>query len=248
MIRRLKIFGILLVILVSVVPLGGQDEEEEAPTWTGNVSLGLSLNKGNSDTTDFSFDFTADHHFSPKLEWRNSGLVLFGKTEKVTSKETYQLGTAINWHHSERILSYYRIQGVRDRFKNYDYRFLPGLGVGYKILTQEQMKLTLSGGLSLVSTQFYDTGDRDSYAALALSDEFTWDISEQAQFNQKWELNFNLEDFDHIVWHLEASLMANIIKSWAVKLTFINSHDGKPMGDGIEKDDYSFLAGISKKF
>jgi len=248
MIRRLKIFGIMLVILVTVVPLQGQDEEEEAPKWAGNVSLGLSLNKGNSDTTDFSFDFSADHHFSPKVEWRNSGLVLFGKTDKVTSKETYRIGTGIEWHHSERMYSYYRVQGERDRFKNHDYRLLPGLGAGYNILAREKLKFTLSGGLSLVATQFYDSGDWDSYAALALSDEFTWDISEQAQFNQKWELNFNLEDFNHVVWQLEASLMANIIGSWAVKLTFINSHDGKPVGDGIEKDDYSFLAGISKKF
>ncbi len=239
--------GILFLLLV-LIPLQGQDEEAKIPRWQGNVSLGLSLNRGNSDTTDVSFDFTADHILSEKIEWRNRGLALYGQADQVTTKETYQLGTAINLNHSERILSYYRVQGIRDRFKNYDYRFLPGLGVGFKLLTREDLKFTLSSGLSLIATRFYDTGDRDSYAALAISDEFTWDISENAQFNQKWEVNLNFEDFGHVVWQFEASLITNIVKSWAVKLTFINSHDGKPVGDGIEKDDYSFIAGISKKF
>ena len=44
MISRLKCIGILLAVLVTVFPLQGQDEEEEASQWTGNVSLGLSLN------------------------------------------------------------------------------------------------------------------------------------------------------------------------------------------------------------
>jgi putative salt-induced outer membrane protein YdiY len=246
--HRSQTIGILLLILTSVIPLSGQEEEEKFPSWQGNVSLGMSMNKGNSNTTDFSFDFTADHRFSEKIVWRNSGLVMYGQADRVTTKEAYQLGTALNWNHSARILSYFRVQGVRDRFKNYDYRFLPGLGLGYKLLTREKLKLMLSSGLSLVTTRFYDTGDRDTYAALALSDEFIWDISENAQFNQKWELNFNFEDFGHVVWHLEASLITNLIKSWAVKLTFVNSHDSKPIGDGIKKNDYSFIAGISKKF
>lgn len=249
MIHLSKTIGVVLVVVVACIPLwGGQDEEGEPPKWAGNVSLGLSLNKGNSDTLDVSFDFAADHRFSSTIDWRNSGHVLFGKADQVTTKETYLLTTGIQWHHSERILSYYRVQGIRDRFKNYDYRFLPGLGAGYQILTQEKLKLTLSTGLSLVATQFYDTGDRESYAALALTDEFTWDISENAQFNQKWELNFNFEDFGQIVWQLEASLITTLIDSWAVKLTFINSHDSKPTGEGIKQDDYSFVAGISKKF
>ena len=246
--HRSNTIGILFLILVLVIPLAGQDEENEAPKWTGHVSLGLSMNKGNSETLDVSFDFKADHRFSQKVEWRNSGLLLFGKADQVTTKETYMLSSGIDWHHSERILSYYRVQGTRDRFKNYDYRFLPGLGVGFKVLTREKFELTLSSGLSLVTTQYHDTGNRSSYAGLSLSDEFTWDITEHAQFNQKWELNFGFNDFSHVVWHFEASLITNIIDSWAVKLTFINSHDGKPVGEGIEKDDYSFIAGISKKF
>jgi len=238
--HRSKIIASLLFILVSVLPLPGQDEEKEARKWTGNVSLGLSLNKGNSDTLNVSFDFTADHRISKKVEWRNSGLLLFGKAGKITIKETYQLYTGINWHHSERILTYYSVQGIRDIFKNYEHRILPGLGVGYKILTREKFKLTLTGGLSLVATEYHDTGDRTSYAGLDFSDEFTWNISEYAQFNQKWRLNFNVQDFNHALWQFEANLITMLIKSLAVKLTFINSHE--------KKDDYSFLAGISMKF
>jgi len=243
-----KTIGILIGILVFVFPLQAQDGEDGAQKWAGYVSLGLSLNKGNSDTLDVSFDFQADHSFSQKFEWRNSGLILFGKADQATTKESYLLSTGINWHHTARILSYYHVQGTRDRFKNYDYRVLPGLGVGYKILTREKSKLTLSGGLSLVTTQYFDTGDHTSYVGLSLSDEFTWDITEQAQFNQKLELNFRFNDFNHYLWHFEANLITNIIKSWAVKLTFINGHDSKPVGEGIKKNDYSFLAGISKKF
>jgi len=246
--HRSNTIGILLLILVLIIPLAGQDEENEARKWTGNVSFGLSMNKGNSETLDVSLDFKADHRFSQKVEWRNSGLLLFGKADQATTKETYTLSTGIDWHHSERILSYYNVMGTRDHFKNYDYRFLPGLGVGYKILTSERLHLTLSSGLSLVTTQYHDTGDRSSYAGLSLSDEFTWDITEHAQFNQKWDLNFRFNDFSHYLWHFEANLITNIIKSWAVKLTFINGHDSKPVGDGIKKNDYSFLAGINKKF
>ncbi len=132
--------------------------------------------------------------------------------------------------------------------KNYSYQIIPGIGAGYKVVAKEAVTLALSGGLSEVFTRFQNSKETESFLGIVLGDHFVWKISETSELNQKWEWNFDTSDPEHYLSNLEANLITTLIQSWSVKLTVLNRHDSKPVGDGIKKNDFSFLAGISLKF
>ena len=226
------------------------EAEEEPPHWKGDVSLGLSLARGNARSSSFSFTFAADGPVNQAntLLWANKAIYLFGEMDGETSAENLLVATRLDWRHSGRLYSYYELQGIRDRFKNYSHRFLPAAGVGYRIIAADALTLGLDVGLSQVFTKYYDTGDTESYTGLKIGEQFAWKISETAELTEKAEVAPDVSDFSRYYLRFEANLITAIAKSWSVKLTFIDNYDSQPVGPGIKKNDVTFIAGVSRKF
>jgi len=228
---------------------GGEEEEKkEIPPWKGNLSIGLSLASGNTASSSFSFTFATDGSISPKALWTNRGVLLFGQTDGKTSAESLQGLTRLDWKHTEGFFSFYEFQASRDRFKNQSYRLLPALGVGYKVLSAEHVKLAMDGGYSQVVTRYYDSGLTDSFASLKLGQLFSWQISKATEFTHALEINSDVNNLANFFLRWEANLLTALAKNWSVKLTFIDRFDNEPVGEGIRKNDITFITGISKKF
>ena len=241
------IFSVLFLLSLALVSFA-QEKEEEVPHWKGDVSLGLSLARGNTQSSNFSFTFSAGGPVGKNLMWENKGIYLFADVDDKTSAESAEIDSRLNWNHTARFFSYYELQAIRDRFKNYSYRFIPAVGVGYRVVDQKTLSLVLDAGLAEVLTEYYDTGDTANYTGLRGGEAFVWKISETAEFNEKAELTSDFSDLGRYYLRLEANLIAAITNSWAVKLTFIDSYDSRPVGLDIKKNDTVLIAGISRKF
>ncbi len=248
----MKIARIILYALTLILCLGlglyAQEEQKEEIKWGGDAALGLALARGNTDTTNISLTFSVKGPVSHSIDNINKAFFILNKEKNITHAESMGLDSQIQWKHSARFYSYYGIQGLRDRFKNYSYRILPGLGVGYKILVSENLRLSANAGLSQVYTKYYDTEETDSFTGLTLGNEFTWKVSQSAEISQTLSLNTNISELDHIYLQLEISLASAITKGLSVKLTLMDKYDSKPVGEGIKKNDVSFIAGLSAKF
>jgi len=246
--------GISISAFFLVLSLGlsgpAQAAEEEPPHWKGDVSLGLSLARGNARSSSFSFTFSADGpaNKTNTLFWANKAIYLFSEMEGETSAESLVVSSRLNWQHTPRFYSYYEIQAIRDRYKNFSSRWLPSVGAGYKVIARETITLGLDAGLSQVFTKYYDTGDTESYTGLRFGQQLVWKIAETSEFNEKLEMTPDISAFGSYYIRLEANLITAIAKSWSVKLTFIDTYDSHPVGVGIKKNDIAFIAGLSRKF
>jgi putative salt-induced outer membrane protein len=243
-----KILIVFFLIPIIGFSLFAEEEKAEEPKWSGDASLGLALARGNTETTNFSLSFSLKGILSPKLKWVNTGVFLLGKADGITNAESIQLGTRLDWKFSERFFSFFEIQGIRDRFKNYDYRILPGLGAGYTVVAAETTSLSVTGGLSQVFTKYWDPGDTDSHTGLTFGNEWSWKISPTSELKQKASLLFDVSEMSHYFARLEINLASAIAKGLAVKLSLIDLYDNNPVGEGVKKNDVAFLAGLSAKF
>jgi putative salt-induced outer membrane protein YdiY len=245
---RILVFAFLLVLSLGLSGLA--EEAKEPPHWKGDVSLGLSLARGNARSSSFSFTFAADGPINKAntLLWANKAIYLFGEMEGETSAESLLVSSRVDWLHAARFYSYYEIQGIRDRFKNYSSRILPSVGAGYKVIAQETVTLGVDAGLAQVFTKYYDTGDSESYTALKIAEQLVWKIAETSEFNEKMEIIPRVSDLGWYFLRLEANLVTALAKSWSVKLTFIDTYDSHPVGLGIKKNDIAFIAALSRKF
>jgi putative salt-induced outer membrane protein len=249
--NKKKPFTAVIILVVCLAAFGWADEpKEKPPHWKGDVSLGLSLARGNSQSSSFSFTFAADGPVNKEntLLWANRAIYLFGEMDGETSAENLLVASRLDWQHTGRIYSYYELQETRDRFKNYSYRLLPAVGLGYRVVAAETITLGLDAGLSQVVTKYYDTGDTDSYTGLKIGQQLFWKIAETSEFNEKLEVDPDISEFSRYFLRLEANLVTAIANSWSVKLTLIDSYDNKPVGPGIKKNDVTLIAGLSRKF
>jgi putative salt-induced outer membrane protein YdiY len=248
----MKLLKYHLLIVALCLCLAGwsfaQENKGEENKWGGDVAVGLALARGNTDTTNLSLIFSAKGPLSKTIDNTNKAYFLLNKEKDITNAESMGLESNIKWKHSERFFSYYGIQGLRDRFKNYSYRILPGLGLGYLVLASENVLVSASAGLSQVFTKYFKSKETDSYTGITLGNEFTWKISPTAEISQTLRFNTNVSELSCYFLQFEISLASAITKGLSVKLTLMDKYDSKPVGEGIKKNDVSFIAGLSAKF
>jgi putative salt-induced outer membrane protein YdiY len=243
-------FKWLIAVFCLCLAIGtyAQEKAEEENKWGGDASVGLALARGNTETTNLSITLSAKGPLSDAIDNTNKAYFLLNREKDITNAESMGLESQIQWKHTARFFSYYGIQGLRDRFKNYSYRLLPGLGIGYKIITSENLQLSANTGLSQVFTKYYDSEETDSYTGLSLGNEFTWKVSATAEISQSLNLNADISELSHYFLQIEISLASAITKGLSVKLTMMDKYDNKPVGVDIKKNDISFIAGLSVKF
>ena len=246
----MKTWKILACVLAigSYMAAGAFAQDEEKAKWEGDAGVGIALARGNTETTNLSLTVSLKGPVSQSIENVNKAFFLLSKEKDITNAESMGLDSQFRWKHSEKFYSYYGIQGLRDRFKNFSSRILPGAGVGYKIVTSENIQLSASAGLSQVFTKYYDSGETDSYTGISLGDELTWKISETAEISQSLNINTDVSDLSHYFLQFEISLASAITKGLSVKLTLMDKYDSEPVGEGIKKNDISLIAGLSAKF
>jgi putative salt-induced outer membrane protein YdiY len=225
-----------------------QEEEKDPMKWNGDLALGISVARGNADVTTLSFSFSANKLLSEKFDWKNKGLFLAGKAGDVQNSQSVDLTSAAKWSHSARFFSRYEIHGIHDKFRNYRYRLIPNIAVGYKFLQSEATELSLWTGLSDTITKFYESGEMDSYVGALAGNDFVWKIASGAEFTQLSNLNLDLSDTSHILARIELSLAAAIASGWGLKISVIEKYDSAPETEGVKKNDFTFLTTISWKF
>jgi putative salt-induced outer membrane protein YdiY len=225
-----------------------QEEKEDPMRWNGDLALGISVARGNAEISTLSLSFSANKLLSERVDWKNKGLLLVGKAGDVLNSQSVDLASSAKWSHSRRFFSRYEIQGIHDRFRNYRYRLIPNVAVGYKFIQAKATELSLWTGLSDTITKFYDSGEMTSYVGAFAGNDFTWKISSGAEFTQLSNLNLDLSDTSHIIGRIELSLAAAIASGWGIKISLIEKYDSAPETLGVKKNDFTFLTNISWKF
>ena len=243
--RKFILLGFILFLFTMIY---AQEEEKKPVGWNGDVSLGIALARGNSNTTNISLSFTTEKLVSKKLEWANRGNYLLGRTADIKNSETIELTSTAKWTHTKDFFTQMKIIALQDKFKNYNYRIIPHLGIGYKISQSDKTEASLMSGISGVFTKFEDSGKTDYFTGLMIGNEFVWKISPTAEFVQNLSINSNFSRLKNYFARLEMSLSAAVANGWALKISMIDKYESLPIGEGIEKNDIIFLTNLSWKF
>jgi putative salt-induced outer membrane protein YdiY len=237
----------LLLLLFSASASAGE-EAQKSPGWKGDAAISLGLTRGNTDTTSFSLSVNAKKEWGTSWAIEDSGSFIFTRASGETTAENMGLISRISYKSSERFFFFGEIQAVRDRFKDFSFRFLPQAGVGVVVLKSDRTSLEFSSGLTQVITRYISTGDTVSYTGMAVGNKWNWKISESADLLESISINTDFSDLGRYYVRAEISLSSVLTRLLAVKLSLIDSYEHKPVGSDIKKNDMIFLAGLSLKF
>ncbi len=238
--------------LLSIVT-GGESEWHH---WTFELSAGFTLNSGNTNqfsgllTTDierrtafnrFIVDYTGNYGTqSGATTASNQGVI--ARVDLFIYKRFFVTPLVTDFY--------------TDQFQNIRYRLSPGAGVGYELLKQRWIELTVGLDGTYRATKYFsvqpgfDLIDRD--AALRFSTSWEVDITTIVELDGGYSVTMGIPDPSNTNQHFDSTLSVDITKVLEVNLTFIWDRVGQPQPDsqGVIplNDDVTLSLGLGIEF
>jgi len=143
--------------------------------WKGEIELGGSRSTGNNRILSLYGAVSFDRE---GLKWQHSVKMRadFQRSNGITTADRYRLSWQPNYKINDGVFVYGLGQYERDRFLGYSSRFTASSGVGFTLISQPDVKLTVQGGPAVRYTDAVDEPNQTSAAGRA-SMSLRWKIT-----------------------------------------------------------------------
>ena len=199
---------------------------------TGSAALGYLSTSGNTDSTNSnaSFKLVWDRGGAWAHEW--NALAINARTNGITTAETYSAGYKGSRDFGESSYLFAAGDWRQDRFSGYDEQTSETVGYGYRLVDSEKHILALEGGAGAKQSTLIDGTSLDE-AIVRGGLDYTWHISETAEFTQKLLIE---QGDENRYSESNTALKAELIGNLALVLSYvIKSNSDVPVG--IDKTD-----------
>lgn len=212
--------------------------------WESSVSAGLSVVRGNSDTTLVSADFSTQKK-TPADEYKLGVGGAYGEQSSNETVNNYKAYGQWNRLFTDRFYGYVRVEGLRDFIADVDYRLTIGPGAGYYLLKETNTTLAVEAGGNFEAQQL--GGQDQNFATVRLAERFEHKFNDHARLWQNVEIFPQVDKLDNYVVNFEIGIEAAISKTLSLKTCLDDSYANRPAADHL-KNDAKIIAGVAYKF
>jgi putative salt-induced outer membrane protein len=199
--------------------------------WSGQGQLGAFRSTGNSSNTGLTAGLELTR---TGINWRHklNALADFQRTNGVTTREQFLLAYEPNYQLNDRVFIYGLGQYERDRFQGFSSRISASGGIGYRVIDEEDMQLSVKAGPAYRKTSFINGGSDSSLAGLAAMD-FDWQIAENIKITQDASAFIQSGNSTYIsTTGLEAGLGSGL----SARIAYAVEHDTDPPAGAVKTD------------
>ena len=153
--------------------------------WTGEGELGAFQSSGNTESVGVVAALRLDRE---GIDWTHSIRLRadYQRQNGSTSREQFAASYEPRWQFDENIFAYGLAQYERDRIQGFSSRYSVSGGLGYRILDNPKLKLSLKAGPAYRVTDFTDGTSADRLAGLVGID-FDWQMLDRLKLTQDVE-------------------------------------------------------------
>lgn len=241
--------GRVAVVIAALLctPLSARADEAPAPpppdAWTGSLGAGLALTSGNSDTRSYNLGFAATHDPKRKNVFKAEGLYLRAEQQGDATADKTAASARDEYKLSRRAFVFGELRYLRDRFKDLERLVSPLVGVGYRAIDAERVKLALDAGVGGAFEKLTAREATSSGAAQA-GQTLAWQISPSAAFTQSVTALWKLQDFGDAVYRIGAGVTTTVSKKLELKVGYTKDIKTRPPVPTLKKSDDSLLAAL----
>jgi putative salt-induced outer membrane protein len=240
-----------LIVTAWAMPAAAQTAASPATNWQSTATVGLTLARGNTDTTLFSASVDS------VKKWAHSDLHLgaddiygeskVGNEPNSTTADAEHAFAQYDQNFTDRFYVYGRVDGMHDAIADIQYRLTIAPGAGYYFIKNKKTDLSLEGGPGYIDEKLGD--DYLSYVTLRIAQKFHWQISDRAKLWESIEYLPQVDHFDNYIVNFEVGVEAALNKSnkLALRTVLDDSYDNIPAA-GRLKNDLKLIVGITYKF
>jgi putative salt-induced outer membrane protein YdiY len=217
------------------------------PPWTGSAGMGLSLNRGNTSTTNVNASVEATHDPKTASVWKFKGLYLRGTNNDVLAVDRLHLEGRNERKLSDRAYAFGQLQFLQDEFKQIDYMFAPGVGVGYKVVATPVTSFNVDGGLGF-KVEKNPGFDRRNDVVVTASDKVEHKLSTTAALTQSFGALWKASDFGDALYTFTVGAAAALTTRTQLKIELLDTYSTRPPNVAVKKNDVAVLTTLVYKF
>lgn len=229
-----------------------------APTapWTGSAGFGLSLNRGNTDTTNFNVSGEATYDPKTQDVWRFKGLYLRGDTNGAVTVSRLDLLGRYERTFTGRVYGFAQVQFLKDHFKDIDYLWAPSAGIGYKLVATPTTTFNVDGGLGFKVEQdelpptatTAETRMRHTDVVVSGSDKFEYTLSKTSKITQGFIALWKANDFGDALYTFSAGAAAAMTARTQLKVELLDTYQSRPPAVTVKSNDVAVIMALVYKF
>ena len=217
------------------------------PPWMGNAGFGLSLSRGNTDTTNLNASFEATHDPKTASVWKLKGLYLRGENAGARSVDRLHLEGRNERTLGARTYAFGNLQFLKDQFKQIDYLVAPSAGLGYRLIASPTTTFNADGGLG-VKFEKNPAVERRTDVVVTASNKFEHKLSPTAALTQSLGALWKAQDFGDALYTFTAGIAAALTTRTQLKFELLDSYASQPPTAAVKKNDVALLTALVYKF
>jgi putative salt-induced outer membrane protein YdiY len=217
------------------------------PVWTGSAGFGVTLNRGNTDTTNINLSFDATRDPKKKDVWKMEALYLRSDTNGELSANRVFAQVRYERNLTARLFAFGQLPYLRDHFKSIDYYIAPNGGIGYKLVTTPQATLTADAGFG-VKWEKNPGFDLKTSAVVTSGDRFELKLSPTSTITQSFSAIWDANDWGDALYTLSAGVAAALTTRSQLKLELLDAYATRPPTADVKNNDVALLAAVVYKF
>lgn len=199
--------------------------------WSGNVSVGLIANSGNTDSTDANAKFNVSKQ-SGDWEYLAKAAVHLAEKDDTATQEEYLLRLKANYRLNS--VSYlFGVLGFQsDRFAGYRRRYTQSVGYGHELIKTERHQLRGEVGAGLRQSRLV-TGERQEDWIGQLNLEYVYQFAEKSTFEQTLQV---ITGPDNTTTLSDTSLKMPLVNNFGIRLGYEVEHNTDVAADAEKTD------------
>ena len=218
----------------------------EPKIWTVQMSAGLALTSGNTDTSTVNAAY--DLVFDPQTKnvVKSDALLLRGKTEGVLSANRFGFNIRDEYKLTPRVFVFGQNQFLKDQFKNIDYLVAPTAGVGYRLFDTIATKLSVDGSAGVVWEK--NPGfEVASSGAVTTSEKLIQTVTATTTITQSVTGLWKTKNFDDALYTFGVGVAAAMSTRTQLKIELLDTYKNLPPLPTVQKNDVALLMSIVYK-
>lgn len=209
--------------------------------WKGRGQLGGFQSTGNNDSIGISASLNLERK---GIDWTHKldASVDFRRNNGRTQREQFRLTYEPNFQLNKRFFGFGLAQVERDRLQGFAGRYSLSGGLGYKLIDNDTMALSIKGGPALRYSEFTDGGEELRLGGLAGLD-FDWQLAEKFKFTQDASAVAEsgtsaviFVDGSNTSINLVSGLEAGVTNRLTTRLSWTLEYDSDPPPRGVSTD------------
>jgi putative salt-induced outer membrane protein YdiY len=240
--------GTVTVAKEDVKTVRSESEQKAYGAWGGSLNSGLSLSRGNSDTTNFTLGATSTRITEKDTisAFLNS---LYSKDKtsgvSVTTANAIHAGIRFDYNLSDRTFAFVFTDFDRDRFQQLNLRNVIGGGLGYHLIKTSATNFDVSAGATF-DQEYFSTLTRKSGEAL-LGQSLDHKFSGAFSIKERLEFYPNVSDLGQYRIVFDTTAVTKMTKSFSWEVDASDRYITNPV-NGLKGNDLLFTTGVRYAF